>query len=62
MEIKKVRKVGLWVIIAATLITLFVINLTGNPQLLDAVVIVAIIVLIVWLLAMFVISLICHRH
>ena len=52
MDVRKIRKVGLWVIIGATLLVLLGLNLTGNAQYLDKVVYIALVVLVVWLLAM----------
>ena len=52
MNVSKIRKVGLWIIIAVTLIALLALNLTGNTQFTDLVVYIVIAVLVVWLLAM----------
>lgn len=52
MDVRKIRKVGLWVIIGATLLVLLGLNLTGNAQYLDKVVYIVLVVLVVWLLAM----------
>lgn len=52
MDVRKIRKVGLWVIIGATLLVLLGLNLTDNVQYLDKVVYIVLVVLVVWLLAM----------
>lgn len=62
MTIKDVRKVGLWAIVGLTLISLLALNLTGNLQLVDIVLVVAIIALIIWPLAIALIGKLCHRH
>jgi amino acid transporter len=64
MQLKQIRKIGLWVIVASTLVALVVLNVTGNTDSahVNTVVLVAVIALIVWLLVSVVASLICHRR
>lgn len=62
MTIKDVRKVGLWVIAGLTLASLLALNLSGNLQYVDIVLVVAIIALVIWPLAATFIGKLCHRH
>jgi hypothetical protein len=61
-NIKKIRQVGIWIIAGATLLTLLGLNVAQTYYYVDTVVIVALIVLILWLIAMAIISSLCHRH
>lgn len=61
-NIKKIRQTGIWVIAFITLMTLIGLNVARAYSYVDMVVIVALIVLILWLIAMAIISSLCHRH
>ena len=61
-NIKKIRQTGIWVIAFITLMTLIGLNVAQSYSYVDTVVIVALIVLILWLIAMAIISSLCHRH
>ena len=62
VKTKKIRQVGIWVIAGVTLMTLLGLNVARAYTYVDTVVIVALIVLILWLIAMAIISSLCHRH
>lgn len=61
-NIKKIRQTGIWVIAFITLMMLIGLNVARAYSYVDTVVIVALIVLILWLIAMAIISSLCHRH
>lgn len=52
MEVKRVRKIGLWLIIGVALIVLLGVNVMGKAYLVEIVSMVALIVLIAWIVAM----------
>lgn len=52
MDKRKIRKIGLWIIIGVTLLVLLGMNITGETHWTDTVALVALAVLAVWLLAM----------
>lgn len=62
LKIKKVRQAGIWSIAGITLLTLLILNVKHAYAYVDGVVIVALIVLFLWLIAMAIISSLCHRH
>lgn len=64
MEIKKIRKNGLMVIVGATLIVLLGISVSGNynSRLIDIVLTVAVVALIAWFAVMAIIPRVCRRH
>lgn len=51
-DIKKVRKIGLWVIMGLTLLALMVLNVIQETACLNQVVWIALITLVVWLVGM----------
>ncbi len=55
-SIKKVRKIGLWMIVGLTLLTLLVLNVVQETSCLNTVVWIALAALIVWLVVMAVLS------
>ncbi len=59
---KKIRQIGIWVIAGVTLLTLLGLNVSRAYGYVNTVVTVALIVLILWLIAMAIISSLCHRH
>lgn len=61
-RLKKIRQAGIWVIVGVTLLTLLGLNVSGAFKYVDTVAVVALIVLILWLIAMAVISKLCRRH
>lgn len=61
-RLKKIRQAGIWVIVGVTLLTLLGLNVSGAFKYVDTVAVVALIVLILWLIAMAVISSQCRRH
>ncbi len=52
LKIKKVRQIGIWYIAGITLLTLLILNVYHAYAYVDGIVIVALIVLILWLIAM----------
>ncbi len=62
VKIKKVRQAGIWCIAGITLLTLLILNVRHAYAYVDGVVIGALIVLILWLIAMAIISSRCRRH
>lgn len=50
MNVRTIRKIGLWIIVGVTLVALLVLNVIGETECLDIVVIVALIALAVWFL------------
>lgn len=52
MEVKRVRKIGLWLIIGVVLIVLLGVNVMGKAYLAEIVSMIALIVLIAWIVAM----------
>lgn len=61
-NIKKIRQTGIWAIAGVTLLTLLGLNVSCAYKYVSTVVIVALIVLILWLIAMAIISSRCRRH
>lgn len=57
MEVKRIRKIGLWLIVSAALMALLGVNVAGKAYLADTVSKIALAVLIVWIVAMAVWSL-----
>lgn len=55
-SIKKVRKIGLWMIVGLTLLSLLVLNVVQETSCLNTVVWIALAALIVWLVVMAVLS------
>lgn len=51
-RIKMIRKIGLWVIAGLTLLALLVMNVLQRTGWVDTVVLVAIILMVVWMVAM----------
>lgn len=52
MDIKSVRKAGIWIIAGVTLMVLLALNVSGEVQLTETVAIVALAVLVGWIVAM----------
>jgi hypothetical protein len=61
-RLKKIRQAGIWVIVGVTLLTLLGLNVSGAFKYVDTVAVVALVVLILWLIAMAIISSRCRRH
>lgn len=61
-RLKKIRQAGIWVIVGVTLLTLLGLNVSGAFEYVDTVAVVALVVLILWLIAMAIISSRCRRH
>lgn len=61
-RLKKIRQAGIWVIVSVTLLTLLGLNVSGTFKYVDTVAVVALVVLILWLIAMAIISSRCRRH
>lgn len=57
MEVKRIRKIGLWLIVGVALLALLGVNVAGKAYLAETVSLVALVVLIVWMVAMAVWSL-----
>lgn len=52
MEVKRIRKIGLWLIVGAALLALLGVNVAGKAYLAETVSKIALVVLIVWIVAM----------
>ena len=50
MNVKFIRKVGLWIIVGVTLLVLLLLNVLNQQEWTDIVAVVALIVLVVWFL------------
>ena len=50
MNVKFIRKVGLWIIVGVTLLVLLLLNILNRQNWTDIVVIVALVALVVWFL------------
>jgi hypothetical protein len=50
MNVKFIRKVGLWIIVGVTLLVLLLLNVLNRQNCTDIVVIVALVALVVWFL------------
>ncbi len=59
--IKRVRKIGLWLIVGVTLATLLVLNVIQETSFLNVVVLIALAALVVWLVVTAVISCVVTR-
>lgn len=61
-RIKMIRKIGLWVIAGLTLLALLVMNVLQRTGWVDTVVLIAIILMVVWMVAMGIAgSIVSHR-
>ncbi len=59
--IKRVRKIGLWLIVGVTLATLLVLNVIQETSFLNVVVLIALAALVVWLAVTAIISCVVTR-
>ncbi len=59
--IKRVRKIGLWLIVGVTLATLLVLNVIQETSFLNVVVLIALAALVVWLAVIAIISCVVTR-